>query len=536
MAQTSSWNALNRAMLEKSRKTVEEMRTMIREYHAQDALLSQHEDNLRNQLKDAEFRREHLKSTLKEAELSLERMENTVHHLECSLSPMRSMPSEILLRIFHYVVLQGKEYLEEKFTTWDRIDSFPTPVILSSVCCHWRDVVEKNAKLWDFVLLRIPTLLMAEAEGGLKHSRHLRSVRHWIANGRQDRQSLFIEDYGFHLKPTIYSVLGPQLPVWKSISISIINDNPSSPWEIEKIRSKEVTVYRRRVMPSMTSMKPLLQYARNLTITGTPPEWGDTPWASLRSLKLTSFAGDEASDYLSFGAQDLRDIINAAVCLKDLELNFCIDRSAPAAQYSGDQIACSHRSLQSLSLHLHHLEEGGRAFGVHLDSPSLHHLNILSIGQAAFDDVLLQAETWQSITSLAFCAIKELDALTVTRFMRHLPNVNSIEMQGRNLDALFTLVNGFYAQVPPKYAALPLLKLNTVTMSDVDIRGETLITMLETRLAQRESGFRWISAVTEVHLYDAAYVTPEDWKRVNTLLEIGRIASLSEATQMVISQ
>lgn len=72
-------------------------------------------------------------------------------------------------------------------------------------------------------------------------------------------------------------------------------------------------------------------------------------------------------------------------------------------------------------------------------------------------------------------------------------------------------------------------------MDRADIRGNTLIEMLEIRLAQLEGGFGWISAVTDVVLWDADNVTPEEWKTASILLESGRVASLPDSAAMQLS-
>lgn len=153
-------HAHNRTLLEKSRKIAEETRALVTEYLAQGEMLAQREKRLRDQLMDIEFQRLRLNDMLEDARASLVRMESNVHHLQCALSPIRTMPSEILLRIFHYAVLQG------------------------SVCSHWRAIIKQNAKLWDYIHVRSPNLIDEEKEGE-KKARHLHIIHQWMASGNK---------------------------------------------------------------------------------------------------------------------------------------------------------------------------------------------------------------------------------------------------------------------------------------------------------------------------------------------------------------
>lgn len=278
---------------------------------------------------------------------------------------------------------------------------------------------------------------------------------------------------------------------------------------------------------------PLLRYASQLTLTGTLPRWGDTPWASLRSLSLLPFSGNNETLFLEFGAQELRGILNAAVCLENLMLDFYVTHGTVG---TGNREQVGHQTLRHLSFRLHHLQNDGYLFGMQVTAPQLRHITVIAVDEIEFDEGLVQIEAFQNVTSVTIDPIKVHEVPITVQFLRYLPKVTSIDVQGQNVDALFTLINGFYAHAPPIYSTAPLLKLTKVTIENADIRGKTLIKMLEARLAQLEGGFGWISAVTDVKLWDADNVTPEEWKKFHTLLESGRMVSLPDATAMPVDQ
>ncbi|KIM23209.1 hypothetical protein M408DRAFT_28113, partial [Serendipita vermifera MAFF 305830] len=481
----------NRALLEKSLKVAEETRALVAEYQARDDALAQREEKLREQLKGIEFQRSELKYMLEEAKLSLERIESNVHRLKSVLSPMKNMPSDILLRIFHFVVLHGEEYMIDSLEFGDYIGSFPTPILLGGVCSHWRRLVKQSTQLWDCVLLITSALRITDEEAS---SSHLSSIRHWIASGRQETQSLFIDYYDPILGSDVYTALQATTPTWKSIIMSVKADDLPTAWNIDKIRSSNVTVCVYDPNCTVNQLIPLLRQATNLKMVGVLPPWGNMPWVSLRSLTIASFLGVPPFSYPNFGAEELRSILDAAVHLEVLKLDFDMEKDILSNPVTQNREKIRHVSLKSLSFSLHHLKEDGSLFGVQIDAPLLQQVSILTAEQAKLDENPSQIQMWQGVTSVTVHDITNGEVTTLVHFLRCLPKVTSIDVQGKCIDALFTLVNGFYIHIPPKFGTIPLLNLTKVTMNRTDIQGKTLITMLETRLAQLDGGFGWISA------------------------------------------
>ncbi|KIM23198.1 hypothetical protein M408DRAFT_11680 [Serendipita vermifera MAFF 305830] len=365
-----------------------------------------------------------------------------------------------------------------------------------------------------------------------KNTAHFRNIRHWIASGKQETQTLFIDDYDPSANSSIYATLKSTKPSWKAIFISLNTDKPRESWDIEKIRAKKVFVCLSWKRAAMSQLVPLLRQATDLTTMGMPPPWGNTPWVSLLQLEITRFADDTTSDYVKFGATTLRKIFDAAVNLETLVLDFCVAYKTPSNSETQDRDRVRHGALKSLSFALHHLEENGCLFGIQIDPPLLRHATVLSSDRSRLSENPSEIETWQGVTSVTVDLLADGEVTALVQFLRCLPKVASIELQGKCTDALFILVNGFYSHIPPSYSTILFPKLTKVTMANTDIEGKTLIKMLETRLAQLESGLDWVSAVTDVTLYDADKVTPMDWERVNTLLESDRVTSIPDTAMM----
>lgn len=520
MAQKSTLDAADRSMLNKSLKLVEEMKGMICDYRLQDEVLSQQEVVLRNQLKDLDFRRKQIKETIEESQATLSRMESTVQRVKCMLSPMRRMPSDILLHIFRECVLLEKDYLWTMMELWEPIESLSAPITLGGVCSHWRTIVKQNARMWDYILIRRPYRLYGD-QGEIESQ--MRIISHWMNQGLQSKQSVLIDDHDPGAQSVIYSILGYRSPLWKSITIGIPSSNSfNGRWRVAKLRAEEVTIYR-NTHNLIEFFLPLLQNASKLTIVGPLPTLGNIPWVLLRSLTIRALAGDQSSIPLPFGIVDLRDLLNVATHLENLELDFGVAWVFSDSQESPIQDVVNHRALKTLSLHIHHLDAGGRPFGLKIEAPTLQHLNILSFDEYRVNYDQPSPERWEGITSVALCKIQEHEVSSIADFLRYLPNIINLEVQGHHVNTLFILMNSFYDGVPPRYTSLPLSRLSNVTISRADIRGTTLLELVTTRLSHIEGKTPGVEAITEVKLWDNDLVTAEEWKLMNTLLEKGRV-------------
>jgi hypothetical protein len=70
------------------------------------------------------------------------------------LHPLRRLPPEILLQIFHECVAEEVEDLRNQLPFSGDIQS---PVILAGVCTQWRRIVQHSPRFWNYICLPNPT-------------------------------------------------------------------------------------------------------------------------------------------------------------------------------------------------------------------------------------------------------------------------------------------------------------------------------------------------------------------------------------------
>ena len=121
------------------------------------------------------------------------------------------------------------------------------------------------------------------------------------------------------------------------------------------------------------------------------------------------------------------------------------------------------------------------------------------------------------------------DVPLTVELTRWLPNVRSLHVTGDNVDALFTFFHSILHHIPPPSLPLPLPKLDSLFITDTDLRGETLIELLESRLRHVRGNTSGLCAITDVKMYNSPAVTVTHWSRVQELLIEG-----AESRHMVI--
>ena len=75
---------------------------------------------------------------------------------------------------------------------------------------------------------------------------------------------------------------------------------------------------------------------------------------------------------------------------------------------------------------------------------------------------------------------------------------------------------------PPQSEPLPLPSLSSLFLTNTDLRGESLIELLESRLRHVQAQTPGVSALTDITMYDTPGVRPSQWIKVQQLLEEGR--------------
>ena len=447
-------------------------------------------------------------------------MESAVERLKCATSPMARFPVEVLLRIFRIMVDQAAELRRTQARKRESRQFDRVLVTLGHVCSEWRMIINQSTTLWEHVTIR--TYITASPWVAEERIRMDARMAQWMKRGLHTDKQLFIDRWRVLEAETIKAIVGSKDRPWKSLEIAVSTSDPSIEWDVRAISARSVTLYRAKSSLILESFVPLLRYAVTISIMGTPPNWGNTPWSSLLSLHIRPFVKSGGPNHLNFGLADLRDLLNAAPYLKNLELDFTIDIELTTALNETMDGSMEHTRLNSLSMHLHHLDIYGRPFGIPLSTPSLHSLKVLSLSRRSLSTGVSANSTWENVTSVAFSTLEEHDVPIAVSFLHQFSNLTSLDVQGPHIDKLFTLINAFYHHVPPQYATLPASKLTKVIFDGTDIQGETLIALVERRLAQLEGGIQGILAITEVDLYESPGVTPADWKRVNELLELGQ--------------
>lgn len=224
-------------------------------------------------------------------------------------------------------------------------------------------------------------------------------------------------------------------------------------------------------------------------------------------------------DSLQFTSSDFRNLLQAAPNLEHFEM--ASHTTDDTASNGEDQVA-NHTSLVSLSLHLSQLVVESGPFGVQLDVPSLSHVKIISFDYDLPTGIDLPMPSWDQPTTLSLSDLTQQNASNSPALFRKLPNLNTLTLEGRNIEEILGLIISLYESPGPS-SALPLLKLGQITLEGTDVLGKTLVKFIEAPLSRIEKGEKEVVAVTGVTLYDNSGVKPRDWKRVNGLLERGRL-------------
>jgi hypothetical protein len=177
--------------------------------------------------------------------------------------------------------------------------------------------------------------------------------------------------------------------------------------------------------------------------------------------------------------------------------------------------------LTFLSLHLHHFVAGKGPFGVTLNAPSLQTLDFISLRYDASIGNEKFVSRWDDPETLSLPTMGDDDVLLAIELTKWLPNVQKLQVIGDNVDALFTFFHSLLHHIPPHSLPLPLPKLDSLFITDTDLRGETLIELLESRLRHVRGNTAGICAITDIKMYNSPTVTVAHWNKVQELLSEG---------------
>jgi F-box-like len=451
-----------------------------------------------------------VKAAISTIQQSIATMKETEQQLRHSLSPMRDLPDEILLHIFRIIVQGADSRRYHAASTWklSTPEDRDSQVQLGGVCRRWRAIINDNSSLWTTVEVRLNR--SSEETQNREHER----VTYWKKAGNHSEQSLLVYGWKFDRRGFFEKLLGTESIKWKAIHIGPLQDEATG--FFGNHYSKDVTIYRRR-QQTARYFTPLMRQASVLVLYGPPPEWGTLPWIQLQSFTLKAYAtlpGDQPPP-LSFGHEELTALLFAATELTDLVLDFSVDGATLMEETS---TSITHRNLTSFSLHLHHFVAGKGPFGVTLNAPSLQTLDFISLQCDASGGSNNFACYWDDPKTLSLPVMNGDDVLLAVELTKWLPNVQNLRVIGNNVDGLFTFFHSLLHHIPPHSLPLPLPKLNSLFVADTDLRGATLIELLESRLRHVRSNTADICAIIDIKMYNSPAVTVTHWNRVQQLL------------------
>jgi hypothetical protein len=304
---------------------------------------------------------------------------------------------------------------------------------------------------------------------------------------------------------------------WKAIDV-VYTKIPEGRWDIEKLRAQEVTIYC-VIHISLQHLVPLMRYAMKLTIFGLPPPWETLPWVSLKVLTLKPLASNTTPLPLQFNRASFIKLLQAAPQLTHLTLDFTIEERA---QDGDEPRSATHSNLESISFHLSHFSTNGYFFGVRLNAPSLQKVTLLTLEHQAVPADTPFHRMWESPTRLVLPRLEDFQLVDAAELVRWYPHVDTLEVNGPNVDTLFIFMHTLFHHVPPQSEPLPLPQLTTLVIMSADIRGDTLVELVENRLGHVRAQTPNVSPITSIKMYDSPGVTPSHWSRIQELLEEGR--------------
>jgi hypothetical protein len=312
------------------------------------------------------------------------------------------------------------------------------------------------------------------------------------------------------MKPLLRRDSGP----WRAVHI-LQSQEAAGSWDLELCHSREVTIYRNSML-NLQHFIPLMRYAMKLKLFGPPPDWGTLPWIALRVLTIKPFALIPPRP-LSFNHITLVDLLRAAPHLTDLVLDFTVEEDILEPT---EPQTTTHSKLESVSFHLHHCMANGWLFGVQIDAPSLRNVTLLTFKHGTLPNATFHC-MWESPTNLTLPRLEDYEVADIAELVRWYPRVNTLEVEGPNIDTLFIFMHTLLHHIPPRSEPLPLPQLTSLWITNTDVRGDTLIELVENRLRHVQAQTPNIRPITRITMYDSPGVTPLHWSRIQELLEEG---------------
>lgn len=477
------------------------------------ALLKWH----RAQVVELERKYEDLKVHIETTQSAKRKMEIVAKDLRYSLSPIKTAPTEILMRIFEITINNEVGACRSALSVGMSGIARPVTLILSQVCRHWREIVSNSPLLWSFLYFSVAISLSFH---------HLPLFHHYMSFGEPHQKSVVIPWAEKSAIKLFRNQTGRPLVPYKSLEL-VMTVNPFHTDGLlpDVLRSREVTIYRNPNVLNIQHMVPLLRVASTVTVYGTPAQWGDAPWASLETLILKDFC-DAAQDGVGtygFTRDDFIRLLDVTPSLRRLELDFRVNEATMAWD---NRVAMSSASIKYLSVHAHHFGGSKGLFGVQLVLPALDTLEILSFSfRSPIPEDKKFIYKYLNPKRVVLREMNDADVTLVAHLLHQFPNATSLEMTGRNCNNLLRLAHSDYHSISPPSMPLPIPQVTTLRITDTDIQGDVLIRFVEMKLQHRKAGTLGVVCLEDIMMYTTPGVTVADWARVQTMLEAGREAN-----------
>jgi hypothetical protein len=509
MSMVHSKDAITRSILFRTINTVKDLASTLDDLLADEKATLLRLEQLKQMVKEEERKSEDLKDLIVATRTSKGTMETVVHNLRSLLSPMKTLPTEILIKIFSETIEQANQERRLLAFTWEWPYPDRTAILLAQVCTRWRQIFSLNQSLWNHIDL--PHGSTWAGAGEIEHFNHCTKL------GSSLQQLLSIPGWDITTQETVLGALGGRSTRYKSIELSTVDD-PVGLWDVQVLNTQEVTLYRGYECQTSSYFTPLFHSASKLTIYGNAPLWGTVPWVSLQTLIIRQFCYEDRERLtgIMFTRDDFIQLLNATPSL--LHLQFDFQMTEILIEWA-DDIYMLHSGIKHLSVHLNHFAGGKGLFGLQLNLPALCTLEFLSI-HCHFAPVNEGESIYIGLnpSRLVLPALKVYETVLASHILHVLPSIQHLDLLGSYSKPL---LQPLHPGDPPA-KSIPIPKLETLSITDSDVDGETLLRFVKTRLQLRGMEISGISVLKSIQMYHTPGVTLADWNNIQTMLEEGR--------------
>jgi F-box-like len=517
MSMNQSKDAITRSVLSRTINTVKGLASTLDDLLADEKATLSRLEQLKLMVKEEERKSEDLKDLIGATRISKGTMETVVHTLRSLLSPMKTLPTEVLIRIFSETIEQANQ--ERQLMAFKCEWPYPdrTAILLAQVCTRWRQIFSLNQHLWNHIDLPHGSTWQWLGE--------IQQFNHYTKLGSSTQQLLSVPGWDMTIQEAVLGALGGCSTRYKSIELSTADD-PVGLWDVQALNAQEVTLYRGYECQTSSHFTPLFHSASKLTIYGNAPRWGTIPWASLQTLIIRQFFCEDGELLMGimFTRDDFIQLLNATPSLLRLEFDFQMTEILIEWE---DDIHMLHSRIKHLSVHLNHFAGGKGLFGLQLNLPALCTLEFLSI-HCHFAPVNEGESIYIGLnpSRLVLPALKVYETVLASHLLHVLPSIQHLDLLGPNSKPLLQPLH----PGDPSAKSIPIPKLEALCITDSDIDGETLLRFVKARLQLRGIENTGISVLKSIQIHHTPGVTVADWNNIQAMLEEGRGVSAVQST------